>query len=134
VSSTRWGSSIYWRVAESRLPAIKARSLAAPSPFETIPRDQWIAESADAFAVDDVDPQAPVHFLVVPKERVTTLLDAKPELLGQMLGLARDVAAKRAIAADGFRVVINTNPRGAQSVYHLHMHVLGGRQMRWPPG
>ncbi len=125
---------VYWRVAESRLPAIKARSLAAPSPFETIPRDQWIAESADAFAVDDVDPQAPVHFLVVPKERVTTLLDAKPELLGQLLGLARDVAAKRAIAADGFRVVINSNPRGAQSVYHLHMHVLGGRQMRWPPG
>ena len=126
--------AVYWRAAEWRLPVIKARSLAAPSPFESIPHEKWIAESPNAFAVDDIDPKAPVHFLVVPKRRVTTVLDATPELLGEMLGLARDTAKKRGIADEGFRVVINTNPLGAQSVYHLHMHVLGGRQMRWPPG
>ena len=72
--------------------------------------------------------------LVIPKQRVTSLLEAPPEVLSEMLVLARDAARTRGIAEDGFRVVINTNPRGAQSVYHLHMHVLGGRQMRWPPG
>ena len=125
---------VYWRIAATRLPQMKAESLAAASPFESIPHARWIGESARAFAVDDIHPQAPVHFLVIPKQRIPTLLDAPPDLVAEMIGLARDTAVARDIAADGFRLVVNTNPRGAQSVYHLHMHVLGGRQMRWPPG
>jgi len=125
---------VYWTIAERRLPEIKRQSLATSSPFETIPQATWIADSPRAFAVDAKDPQAPVHFLVIPKQRIVSLLEAPPDLLAEMLVLARDTARARAIAEEGFRVVINTNPRGAQSVYHLHMHVLGGRQMRWPPG
>lgn len=125
---------LYWTIAERKLPQIKQQSLAAPSPFENIPSAAWIGESPHAFVIDADDPQAPIHFLVVPKQRVVSLLEAPSELLSEMLVLARDTARSRGIAEDGFRVVINTNPRGAQSVYHLHMHVLGGRQMRWPPG
>ena len=126
--------AVYWRLAAWRLPAIKAESLARPSPFERVPRDKWIAESPRAFAIGDIKPQAPVHFLVIPRQRITSLLEAPPDLLGEMLALARDTARAHGVADDGFRVVINTNPNGAQTVYHLHMHVLGGRQMRWPPG
>ena len=126
---------LYWKAAEWKLPRMKVDSLAAPSPFESIPPERWLAQSEHAFLIDNtVEPEAPVHMLVVPKRRVTSLLEAPPELLGEMLVLARDAARTRGIADEGFRVVINTNPRGAQSVYHLHMHVLGGRQMRWPPG
>jgi len=107
---------------------------AEPSPFESVPRDQWIAESDNAYVIRDHKPQAPVHLLVIPKQRVPTLLQASPELLGEMLDLARKAAKQEGIARDGFRIVINTHPGGSQSVYHLHMHVLGGRQMTWPPG
>lgn len=125
---------IYWHAAEWQLPRIKARALAEPSPFESIPFTRWVAQSEHAFAVDDIEPVAPVHVLVVSKRRVTSVLEASPDLLGEMLVLARETARARGIADDGFRIVINTNPRGAQTAYHLHMHVLGGRQMRWPPG
>ena len=125
---------IYWKAAEWKLPRMKEDSLAAASPFESIPPARWLAQSEHAFVIDAADPQAPVHMLVIPKQRVTSLLEAPPEVLSEMLVLARDAARTRGIAEDGFRVVINTNPRGAQSVYHLHMHVLGGRQMRWSPG
>jgi histidine triad (HIT) family protein len=125
---------LYWKAAQVRLPHMKAESLAGASPFETIPPNRWIAQSQHAFAIGDREPQAPTHVLVVSKERVPSLLDARPEVLSDMLGLAADVARARGIADAGFRVVVNTNPEGAQTVYHLHMHVLGGRQMRWPPG
>ncbi len=125
---------LYWKAAEWKLPRMKAESLAAPSPFESIPPVQWLAQSEHAFVIDAADPQAPVHMLVIPKRRVTSLLEASPDVLSEMLVLARDAARTRGIADDGFRVVINTNPHGAQTTYHLHMHVLGGRQMRWPPG
>lgn len=107
---------------------------AEPSPFESVPQDKWIAESGNAYVIRDHKPQAPVHLLVIPKKRIPTLLQASPELLGEMLDLARKAAEQEGIARDGFRIVINTHPRGSQSVYHLHMHVLGGRQMTWPPG
>ena len=125
--------AIYWALAARELPRIKQRSLAEASPFESVSRDRWIAASERAFMIEDLEPQAPVHLLVVAKQRVPSVLEAPPDLLGEMLALARNTARTRGIADDGFRVVINTNPRGAQTVYHLHMHVLGGRQMRWPP-
>jgi hypothetical protein len=83
---------LYWTVAERKLPQIKQQSLASPSPFEKISSATWIAESPHAFVVNADDPQAPVHFLVVPKQRVVSLLEAPPELLSEMLVLARDTA------------------------------------------
>jgi len=103
-------------------------------PFKSIDRESWLAESPNAFAVRDRNPQAPVHILVISKASVPTLLHPSEALLGEMLGLVKQVAEREGIAADGFRTVINTHPDGGQSVYHLHIHVLGARQMKWPPG
>ena len=105
-----------------------------PDPFKKIPRERWLAESPHAFAIRDKNPQAPVHVLVISKDPIPTMLQAPDDLLGEMLGLAKTIAEKEGIAKEGFRVVMNTHPKGGQSVYHVHMHVLGGRQMNWPPG
>jgi len=122
-----------WRLIALRLPALKERSLAVSSVFESVPRSRWIGESTNAFVLqNDMAPIAPVHLLVIPKRRYTSLLEAPPELLGEMLELAKHAAVERGIAESGFRVIINTNPQGAQTVYHLHMHVLGGTQLDWP--
>ena len=120
--------------ADSPIDERLAAFYAEPSPFESVAHDLWIAESENAYVIRDHKPQAPVHLLVIPKRRVPTLLQAPPELLGEMLNLARTAAEQEGIARSGFRIVINTHPEGGQSVYHLHMHVLGGRQMKWPPG
>ena len=86
-------------------------------------------------AFQDANPQAPTHVLVIPTHHVATLNDAKDAaLLGRLLGFARDVARELGLAQKGFRVVVNTNPDGGQTVFHLHLHVLGGRPMTWPPG
>ncbi len=92
-------------------------------------------ETADALAFRDVNPQAPTHVLVIPKRHVESLNAAdSAELLGHILLLARDVADAEGIASGGYRVVINTNADGGQTVFHMHAHLLGGRPMRWPPG
>jgi histidine triad (HIT) family protein len=94
-----------------------------------------IAESERCLAFRDIAPQAPVHVLVIPRESYATLNDVDdPSLLGELLTLARRVAKQEGLADDGYRVVINTNANGGQSVYHLHAHVLGGRALGWPPG
>ena len=111
-----------------------AELYAKNSPFEQAPRERWIAETENAFAVRDLNPQSPVHLLVISKKRYPTLFQAPEALLREMVALARRVAEEQGIAREGFRLVINTHPQGGQSVYHLHIHVLGGRQMRWPPG
>ena len=88
-------------------------------------------------AFRDIDPQAPVHVLVIPKEHVASLadtLDAHRDVLGGALLLARELALAEGIAEAGFRTVINTGRDGGQSVDHLHLHVLGGRALEWPPG
>ncbi|KAH7654508.1 Histidine triad (HIT) protein [Dioscorea alata] len=97
-----------------------------------------VYEDEKVLAFRDINPQAPVHVLVIPKLRdgLTQLGKAVPghtEILGHLLYVARLVAEKEGIL-DGFRVVINNGPGACQSVYHLHLHVLGGRQMKWPPG
>src|SRR5437762_13840697 len=95
-----------------------------------------IWEDDDAIAFRDVNPQAPVHVLIVPKRVVPRLLDAKSgdrELLGDLLLAAAEVAKKLDLKS-GFRVVINSGPHAGESVPHLHVHVLGQRQMSWPPG
>jgi histidine triad (HIT) family protein len=86
-------------------------------------------------AFKDASPQAPTHLLVIPTHHVASLNEpTDPRLLGTMLGFARDVAREAGIADKGYRVVLNTNPDGGQTVFHLHLHVLGGRPMLWPPG
>lgn len=86
-------------------------------------------------AFRDVNPQAPTHLLVIPTDHLSTLNEAKdPRLLGSLLAFARDAAREAGVAEKGYRVVLNTNPNGGQTVFHLHLHVLGGRPMTWPPG
>ncbi|XP_018018553.2 adenosine 5'-monophosphoramidase HINT2 isoform X2 [Hyalella azteca] len=95
-----------------------------------------IYEDDLSLAFRDINPQAPVHFLVIPKRRILMLEKAEAsdkELLGHLLLVAKKVADQEKLQ-DGYRVVINNGPNGAQSVYHIHVHVLGGRQMGWPPG
>ena len=87
-------------------------------------------------AFNDVSPQAPVHFLVIPKKSITQLSkaeDCDKSLLGHLMLVGKKVAAEQGLEK-GFRMVINDGQDGAQSVYHLHLHFLGNRQMGWPPG
>jgi histidine triad (HIT) family protein len=122
-----------WRIVAARLPEIRTESLAEPSPFESLPRSRWVAESPNGFVIENVRaPLAPVHLLAIPKKRYVSLLETPPEVLGELLELARSAAKERGIAERGFRVIVNTNPEGAQTVYHLHMHVIGGAQQTWP--
>lgn len=86
-------------------------------------------------AFRDANPQAPTHVLVIPNDHVSSLNDAKDAaLLGRLMAFAREVARAEGIAERGYRVVLNTNPDGGQTVFHLHLHLLGGRAMTWPPG
>lgn len=88
-----------------------------------------------AFAIRDANPQAPDHILVIPREHVPSLAEcADAELLGQLMVLAHQVARIAHIDHGGYRVVVNTGDHGGQTVDHLHLHVLGGRRMKWPPG
>ena len=101
----------------------------------TIPANR-LAEGDDALAFPDIHPQAPVHILVIPKKHIASLAHARPEdaaLLGRLLAFAAEVAREQKLS-DGYRLVINTGPDGGQTVEHLHIHLLGGRHMTWPPG
>ncbi|KAL3997130.1 Histidine triad nucleotide-binding protein 1 [Acanthocheilonema viteae] len=94
-----------------------------------------VMEDDDTLAFHDVNPQAPVHFLVIPKKPIAMLQDVKDQdevLLGKLLVAAAKAANKLGLK-DGYRVVINNGKHGCQSIYHLHVHVLGGRQLGWPP-
>jgi histidine triad (HIT) family protein len=94
-----------------------------------------IAETEDCVAFRDINPQAPVHVLVIPREHVPSLNDAAdPCLVGRLATLAAEIARKEGIADDGYRTVINTNADAGQTVFHMHLHLLGGRRMAWPPG
>lgn len=89
-----------------------------------------------ALAFKDINPQAPVHILVIPKKPIVKLADAEPldqALLGHLLLTVQQVAAAAGLK-NGYRVVINNGADGGQTVYHLHLHILGGRPMEWPPG
>jgi len=94
-----------------------------------------LAESDELLAFPDIDPQAPVHALIIPKRHVESLetLDDMT-LVGRMHDMALQVARGAGIYQSGFRTLINTGLNGVQTVLHLHLHLLGGRVMRWPPG
>jgi len=96
-----------------------------------------VFENDDVLAFRDVNPQAPVHVLVIPKNHIATTNELTPEhagLVGEMVLAARQIAADEGIAEPGYRMVMNCNPEAGQSVYHIHLHMLGGRPMGWPPG
>ncbi len=110
---------IFCKIAEKKIPA------------------RIVYEDEHAIAFEDVNPQAPVHTLVIPKKHISTLLDLKEEdndLVGHLLKVANKIAKDKGIAERGFRIVTNCNPESGQTVYHIHFHILGGRQMHWPPG
>ena len=109
--------------------------------FEKIARREIPAkivfEDDDVIAFHDVNPQAPVHVLVVPKQRIPRLAEAAEsdsELLGKLLLAAREIAARLGISESGYRIVINNGPDAGESVPHLHVHLLGKRNLAWPPG
>jgi histidine triad (HIT) family protein len=93
-------------------------------------------EDEVCIAIKDVNPQAPVHALVIPKKMITRIANADQEdagTIGHLLLVAKKVACSEKLK-QGFRIVINNGPNGGETVPHLHVHVLGGRQMKWPPG
>ena len=110
-------SCIFCRIAHGEIPA------------------QMVANNKEIVAFRDLNPQAPVHILIVPKKHIGSLDDAADsDLLGRMMALAAAIARQEKVARTGYRTVINTGKDGGQSVDHLHIHLLGGRAMTWPPG
>jgi histidine triad (HIT) family protein len=98
---------------------------------------EWVTENDDAIAIRDIDPQAPTHILLVPRKHLASLneLEASDaELVGRLHLLAREIAKAEGIAESGYRTLFNTGSGAGQTVPHLHLHLLGGRPMRWPPG
>ena len=96
-----------------------------------------VLEKDDVIAFRDINPQAPVHLLVIPKKHIATLDDLAPEeteLGGNLLRAASEAAAAAGLAEKGYRTVINCGRDAGQEVFHIHLHVLGGRGFRWPPG
>ena len=112
-------SCLFCRIVAGEIPATKAY------------------EDDDLLAFADVNPQAPMHLLVIPKAHIPTLNDvseAQAPLVGAMLRCAAQLAAERGFAESGYRTVFNCNAAAGQTVFHLHLHVLGGRTLAWPPG
>ena len=98
---------------------------------------QIVKQDPDAVVLEDLEPQAPVHLLVIPRRHLATLNDLTPQddaLVGRLFRLAAEVARERGVAEPGWRAVVNVNRDGNQAVFHVHLHVLGGRAMGWPPG
>lgn len=96
-----------------------------------------IYEDEHIVAFHDIAPQAPHHVLIIPRSHIATINDITPEnhcLIGDLMGVAKKIAARLNIADSGYRVIMNCNKNGGQAVYHIHFHLLGGRQMDWPPG
>lgn len=140
MSSTPVDETAAAAAAASTDPAINPN---APTFFDRIVKKEIpakiIYEDDLSLAFRDINPQGPVHFLVIPKDKrgLNRLSSAKEEhkmLLGHLMYVAQTVAHQEGLVSDGYRVVVNDGPMGCQSVYHIHLHVIGGRQMQWPPG
>jgi histidine triad (HIT) family protein len=94
-----------------------------------------VAETPECVAFRDINPQAPTHVLVIPREHVASLDTANDAaLVGHLSLVAADIARREGLAERGYRTVVNTGPDAGQTVFHLHLHLLGGRALRWPPG
>ena len=113
----RDSACIFCRIARGEVPA------------------QMVSHNKEMAAFRDANPQAPVHILIVPTKHITSLDDATDfDLIGRMMALAAAIARQEKVSKTGYRTVINTGKDGGQSVDHLHIHLLGGREMSWPPG
>ena len=102
----------------------------------SIPAEK-VFENDDLIAFEDLNPVAPVHVLVIPKRHVATLNDIEDgdaDMLGQLFLAAKKIAAERGLSDDGYRTVVNCMSGAGQSVFHIHLHLLGGRPFQWPPG
>jgi histidine triad (HIT) family protein len=107
------------------------RIITGEIPAKIIHQDEHIV------AFDDINPQAPIHKIIIPRQHIATLNDLTPDdavTVGRMIHAAKDIAKNLNISQHGFRVVMNCESAGGQTVYHIHTHLLGGRQMIWPPG
>jgi len=96
-----------------------------------------VYEDGELMAFEDINPQAPVHILIIPRKHIASIAELKDEdasLVGRMIAAARDIARQKGIDRKGYRLVLNNGPLAGQTIYHLHLHLLGGRPMRWPPG
>lgn len=96
-----------------------------------------VYEDEDVLGFNDISPQAPLHVLFIPKKPLATIDDAREDdalLLGRLMLAAAGYARAQGVAADGYRLVVNCNAHGGQTVFHLHVHLLAGRRMHWPPG
>ena len=94
-------------------------------------------EDEQVVAFEDINPQAPVHILIIPRAHfanVDAADDAHQAILGKLILVARDIAREKKVSHDGYRLVLNTNPAAGQEVFHIHLHLLGGRKFSWPPG
>lgn len=93
-----------------------------------------VYEDDDIIAINDINPQAPTHILLIPKEHIPTIEEASPEIVGKLINQASQLAKKVGISQKGYRTVINCRGHAGQSIHHLHVHLLGGRWFSWPPG
>jgi histidine triad (HIT) family protein len=112
-------SCLFCRIASGEIPASK------------------VYEDADVLAFGDINPQAPLHVLIIPKRHIATtndLAESDQALVGQLVRRAAAIAAEKGYADRGYRTVFNCNAEAGQTVFHIHLHVLGGRAMTWPPG
>ena len=112
-------SCLFCKIVEKKIPSI------------------IVYEDERVLAFEDINPQAPIHILVIPKKHISTSLEIKSddnELVGYMFQAANKIAKERNIAERGFRLVMNCNRESGQTVFHIHLHLLGGRIMHWPPG
>ena len=98
---------------------------------------ELVYEDKKIVAFEDINPQAPIHLLLVPKKHISTLTNLEDEdykLIGHIYKIANQLAEKHGVANDGFRIVSNCKEQGGQTVLHIHFHLLGGRNLQWPPG
>ena len=95
---------------------------------------EFLYEDDKFVALNDINPQSPVHLLIVPKKHISGLNDADGGITGAAMDIARRLAYEKNVSVSGYRVVVNCNEDGGQTVGHLHFHLLGGRRMKWPPG
>ncbi len=96
-----------------------------------------VFEDDDVLAFNDVNPQAPVHVLIIPKKHIATVNDLSAgdeTVMGKLFAVAKTIASQRGISDDGYRLVVNCNKNAGQVIFHIHMHMLAGRNMTWPPG
>lgn len=98
---------------------------------------KWEYEDDEMVAIHDINPQAPLHILLIPRHHIARIADIKESdlgLLGRLVFRAKKIAEARKVVEPGFRLIFNSGPDGGQSVYHIHLHLLAGRHMDWPPG